>query len=171
MSYQKTIFLSAAPPNCTSIQFISTLKAFLSIALGKTDITFGGHPLVTELILEAADQLFKVSDEYLAVTRYVSQFFEIDYVHSKYMLTQNIPAVNGDIKANLSVLRDVMLDPSHNYDIGVFLGGRGGVYEEYCMFLSKHPKATVIVDPSTEGDAEKIAKQNFICIEKSQFFL
>lgn len=162
----KNIFLSASIPAPTEHPYSETadpllihsaVRSLCILAFGHKKIIWGGHPAITPMMWAACENLGLSYAK--TVHLYQSKFFsEEDYPEENEQF-QNVTYVDAgpDRETSLRKMRYKML-ASHRFEAGVFIGGMQGVVDEFRMFTELHPKATVILFPSTGGAAKLLAE-------------
>jgi len=159
------IFLSASVPNDEEggryfenadpflIQF--AVREFLTAALGRRLVVWGGHPAITPMVWAVCEDLgVKYSD---TVVLYQSRFFEEDFPEENAHF-KNVEYVeaSGDRKTSLYRMRKTMLSRK-DLSAAVFIGGMGGILVEHEMFSEYHPNAKVLAVGSPGGAAKELS--------------
>lgn len=160
----KNIFLSASVPK-PGREFSGTEDVIAIrdavIALSSTvlanpeyHLIWGGHPSITPLITLVLERYgLKMSDR---VTLYQSDWFREMFPHEnkdvgEIVFTEKL----GDMKESLKLMREKMIG-DNQYKAAVFIGGMGGIFEEYMLFKAKHPKARILPIASTGAAARAL---------------
>ncbi len=160
-----SIFLSASVPVVGRGDYFQTadpfliqlaVREFVTLALGRRRIVWGGHPAITPMVWAVCNDLgVKYSD---AVLLYQSRYFEELFPEENrhFANVEYVDAVEGDREASLLALRRAMLSRP---DLGaaVFIGGMEGIMVEYSLFRELHPSRTVLAVPSPGGAARQLA--------------
>lgn len=155
------IFLSAGVPDpirgpnyaatADVVAINAAIAALVHVALGRRQLVFGGHPAITPMIWVVAEEM---GVDYGAwVKLYQTLFFKDEFPEDNQRF-QNVvytPA-EADREASLLRMRRQMLG-NFQFEAGVFVGGMKGVEEEYELFKSMHPKASLLPLASTGGAA------------------
>ncbi len=160
------IFLSASVPDpkrapgfaktADAVAISAAVSALVHVVLGRRPLIWGGHPAITPMIWVVAEGL---SVEYGAwVHLYQSRFFADRFPedNAKYRNTTYVDAVDGDREKSLLEMRR-RLFTDHSYLAAVFIGGMGGVIDEYDLFRKHQPGGTVVPIGSTGGAALELA--------------
>ena len=159
------IFLSASVPVIGRGDFFKTaepfliqlaVREFLTLALGRRRIIWGGHPAITPMVWAVCEDLdVNYTD---SVVLYQSKFFEelFPEENKHFGNVKFLEAVKGDREASLHAMRREMLSRS-DLEAAVFIGGMEGVLAEHAMFMEMHPSATILAVPSPGGAARKLA--------------
>ena len=161
---KKNIFLSASVPK-PGREFYGTedviairdsVIALASVVLTNPQyhLIWGGHPSITPLIalvLERYD--LKMSDR---VTLYQSDWFrEFFPPENQDIGNRVITEKQGDVKTSLELMREKMIG-DNEYEAAVFIGGMGGIFDEYDLFTSKHSEVRVLPVASTGAAARAL---------------
>lgn len=161
----KKIFLSAGIPersdpdygDADPLLIHSAVRSLCSLLLGHRQIVWGGHPAITPMMWAACENL---GVEYAkTVLLYQSRQFD-DVFPEENALFGNVVYVDrgANVAESLLAMRDAMM--SNDFEVGVFIGGKGGIVDEFKMFRLRHPQATVVVLPSTGGAARKLGQDH-----------
>lgn len=158
----KNIFLSASVPK-PGREFYGTEDVIAIrdavIALASTVLSnpayhliWGGHPSITPLITLVLDRYgLKMSDR---VTLYQSDWFrDVFPPENKDVGNRVITNKLLTMGNSLELMRDKMIR-DNDYAAAVFIGGMGGIFEEYELFRKCHPEALVLPIASTGAAAK-----------------
>lgn len=158
----KNVFLSASVPK-PGREFYGTEDVIAIrdavIALASTVLTnpayhliWGGHPSITPLITLVLDRYgLKMSDR---VTLYQSDWFRDNFPpENKDVGNRVITDKLSTMGNSLELMRDKMIR-DNDYAAAVFIGGMGGIFEEYELFCKCHPDALVLPIASTGAAAK-----------------
>ncbi|MEE4668079.1 hypothetical protein V2L05_02440 [Pseudomonas alliivorans] len=160
------IFLSASVPRPDRGDFHETADPFLiqfavrelmTVALGRRQIVWGGHPAITPMIWAICSDLGVTYSA--AVHLFQSRFFSAVFPEENDSFSNFtvVDAVEGDRAASLVRMREQMLaGPFH---AAVFIGGMEGVLDEYELFVRMHPNALVLPIFAPGGAAQDLAKR------------
>lgn len=160
----KRIFLSASIPikgrgnfyeSCNPFLIQFAVRELLTIALGRRQIVWGGHPAITPMIWAVCNDL---GLEYAkAVSLFQSRFFSDEFPEENDNFTNLtvVDAVSGDRNKSLARMRRNML--SGVFHGAVFIGGMEGVSDEYELFTSLHPAAVTLPLYAPGGAARDLA--------------
>ncbi|WP_349616098.1 hypothetical protein [Azotobacter salinestris] len=160
------IFLSASVPRPDRGNFHETADPFLiqfavrelmTVALGRRQIVWGGHPAITPMIWAICSDLGVTYSA--AVHLFQSRFFSASFPeeNDNFSNLTVVDAVEGDREASLARMREQMLTgPFH---AAVFIGGMEGVLDEYELFTRMHPDALVLPIFAPGGAAQDLAKK------------
>lgn len=160
------IFLSASVPipgrgnyyqsaDAFLIQY--AVREFVSAALGRRRIVWGGHPAITPMVWSVCEDL---GVEYAhAVVLYQSRFFQEQFPEENRHFGNVIyvDAVPGDQAASLARMRNAMLSRD-DLSAAVFIGGMEGIFDEYALCTQLHPHIKVLAVPAPGGAARQLAE-------------
>lgn len=171
------IFLSAGVPDpvrgpdyaatADVVAIASAVAALLQVALGRRLIVFGGQPAITPMVWTVAQDM---QIDYSSWVRlYQSTIYEDDFPEetSQFRNVTFVDPINNDPAASLAEMRRRMFS-EHEYSAAVFLGGMGGILDEYSMLQSMQPNATIIPIASTGGAAEVLHREVAADMELAQ---
>lgn len=164
----KNIFLSASVPK-PGREFFGTedviairdaVIALASTVLANPEyhLIWGGHPSITPLItlvLERYD--LKMSDR---VTLYQSNWFRGKFPEENGDVGEKVYTERlEDMDASLRLMREKMIG-ENDYAAAVFIGGMGGIFEEYDLFMKCHPESKVLPVASTGAAAKALYEKH-----------
>lgn len=160
------IFLSASVPVPGRGDYYATASPFLiqfavrellTVSLGRRRIIWGGHPAITPMIWAVCEDLGV--DYAKTVQLYQSRLFEKSFPpeNSRFDNVVVVDAVENDRAKSLLRMRQEML--AVDYVAAVFIGGMEGIFEEYDLFSSMHPKSMVLALSSPGGAAGQLAQR------------
>lgn len=167
MKEMNEIFLSASIPVVGRGDFHASadpfliqfaVREFVTAALGRRLIVFGGHPAITPMIWAVCEHLGVSFSECVVLyqSKYFSDMFPEENLRFKNVVY--IDGVPGNRDASLAQMRQAMLS-REGLATAVFIGGMEGVLDEYAMFTQFHPKAKVIALASPGGAARQLAER------------
>lgn len=156
------IFLSAGVPDpirgaeyaktADSVAITAAVSALVHVSLGRRPLVWGGHPAITPMIWVVAEDM---GLEYGSWVRlYQSKFFKDEFPedNARFNNVTYTDSVNDSREASLLAMREQMFR-EHRFDAAVFIGGMRGILDEFDLFRSAHPSATVVPVLSTGGAA------------------
>lgn len=161
-----SIFLSASVPvpgreyydRCSPFQIHSAVRTFLTLALGRRHLVFGGHPSITPMV-HAACINFGLEQSH-AVTIYQSAYFEDQFpLENKGFADMRVVPAAGSLKDSVAAMRAAMLS-EWSFDAGVFIGGMNGVHDEHAYFCQLHPGAVIVPVRHPGGAAADLPASN-----------
>jgi hypothetical protein len=137
------------------IQF--AVREFVTAALGRRLIVWGGHPAITPMVWAVCEDLG--IDFAKAVVLYQSRFFEelFPEENTRFANVVYVDAVPNNRDASLRQMREAMLS-RNDLSAAVFIGGMEGVLAEYDMFSTFHPVAKVLAVAAPGGAAKQLAR-------------
>ncbi|MGG5887524.1 hypothetical protein ACLF3G_10335 [Falsiroseomonas sp. HC035] len=162
------IFLSAGVPDprrgpeyaatADTVAIQAAVAALVYVTLGRRLLVWGGQPAITPMIwVVAAD----MGIDYGGWVRlYQSRHFKDDFPEDNKRF-QNVTFsddVGGDRENSLLAMRKRMFT-EHRFSSAVFIGGMGGIVDEYELFSRLQPNAAVIPVISTGGATLKVAER------------
>jgi hypothetical protein len=161
------IFLSASVPVVgrgnyyeTADPFLiqSAVREFVTVALGRRLIVWGGHPAITPMVWAVCEDLGVSYAK--SVVLYQSKFFADVFPeeNQRFRNVAYVDAVPGDREASLLRMRKEMLS-RNDLTLAVFIGGMEGVEAEYALFTELHPKAKILAVPAPGGAARQLAER------------
>ncbi len=161
------IFLSAGVPDPNKSHFMgeadpaaisAVVSALLYVTLGRRKLVWGGHPSITPMVWAYAEAL---EIDYGAwVKLYQSGFFKDDFPEetAKFDNVVITPKIEGDVTASLAVMRHQMLNET-KFGAAIFVGGMGGIMDEYARFKELAPQAAILPIMSAGGAARILGEQ------------
>jgi hypothetical protein len=160
------IFLSASVPipgrgnfyqNADAFLIQYAVREFVSAALGRRLIVWGGHPAITPMVWSVCEDLGVNYAQ--AVILYQSKFFQEQFPEENRHFDNvvYVDAVPGEQEASLARMRQAMLS-REDLSAAVFIGGMEGIFDEYKLFTQFHPHATVLSVPAPGGAAQQLAE-------------
>ena len=163
----RAVFLSASVPTVgrgtyheTADPFLiqSAVREFVTVALGRCLIVWGGHPTITPMVWAVCEDLGV--DYSSAVVLYQSRFYDDIFPEEnrRFANVKYIEAVPGDRDASLRSMRTAMLSRSDLF-AAVFIGGMEGILDEHFLFRHCHPNAPIITIPATGGATLELAER------------
>lgn len=164
----ETIFLSASVPDpkrapqyaatADTVAINAAVSALVYVTLGRRPLVWGGHPAITPMILMAAED---VNVDYGRWVRlYQSDYFKDEFPEDNERF-QNVTFtadVEGDREKSLKLMRQRMFS-EHSFAAAVFIGGMGGIVDEFELFTQAQPEAMVVPVISTGGAVLEVAGQ------------
>ena len=162
------IFLSASVPDPNRHEEYSgdikvsairdAIVAFTTICADwKIPFYFGGHPAISPLIYSVAK---KYEDGTKQIKIYQSSFFK-GKTPKEVAYFDNIswtPMIQGDLKASVEKMRDVMFNENPDTVMAVFIGGMDGILQEYKKIIQVFPQVSIVPLSSTGGAAVDVYK-------------
>jgi len=136
----------------------SAVREFVTVALGRRLLVWGGHPAITPMVWAVCEDLGVSFAK--AVVLYQSKFFADIFPeeNQRFGNVVYVDAVPKDKDASLLRMRKEMLS-REDLDKAVFIGGMEGILEEYALFTEFHPKAKILAVPAPGGAARQLAER------------
>ena len=161
------VFLSASVPVAGRGNYYETanpfliqtaVREFVTTALGRRLIVWGGHPAITPMVWAVCEDLGVEFAK--SVVLYQSRFFQDVFPeeNKRFGNVVYVDAASGDREASLYRMREAMLSRK-DLEAGVFVGGMEGILAEYDIFLRFHSKAKVLTVPAAGGAALQLAEK------------
>jgi len=156
------IFLSASIPyqdepfyNSTDVIAVrDSIKALATVIIPKTQLIWGGHPAITPLIKEVYEKTNSpnIKDH---VTIYQSRWFEGKYPKDNEIFGNIIYTEKREtLEESLSIMRKEMFE--NDFSVGIFIGGKQGIIDEFEKFKIAFPEALILPVASTGGATKKV---------------
>ncbi|HVI89235.1 MAG TPA: hypothetical protein VM659_13085 [Dongiaceae bacterium] len=162
------IFLSASVPDpvqgpqycatADAVAITAAVSALIYVVIGRRLLVWGGQPAVTPMIWAIADGLNTNYGEWVRL--YQSRHFEDEFPEDNQRF-QNVTYtddVEHDRDRSLALMRERMFS-DFNYTAAIFIGGMGGIVQEFELLQKLQPNARLLPVISTGGGTLDIAKQ------------
>jgi SLOG cluster3 family len=164
----EAIFLSAGVPDprrgpqyaatADTVAITAAVSALVHVTLGRRLLVWGGQPAITPMIWVVAQD---VGVDYGRWVRlYQSRHFKDEFPEDNQRF-QNVTftdEVELDREKSLRAMRERMFS-DHKFKAAVFIGGMGGIVQEYELFRRLQPDAAVVPVISTGGATLDVATQ------------
>ncbi|MEM5439938.1 hypothetical protein [Paraburkholderia diazotrophica] len=162
------IFLSAGVPDprrgpdyaatADSVAVAAAVSALVHVVLGRRELVWGGHPAITPMIWVVAQDIGVQYEKWVRL--YQSSFFRDEFPeeNARFQNVTFTDAVEADRDKSLLLMRERMFS-ENQFKAAVFIGGMGGILEEYELFRQHQPHASVIPVLSTGGAALRLAER------------
>lgn len=163
---EDAVFLSAGVPDpkrgpqfaetADSVAIASAVSALVHVTLGRRTLVWGGQPAITPMIWVVAQDIGVDYGRWVKL--YQSRHFEDEFPEDNERF-QNVTFtedVARDREKSLRLMRERMF-AEHAFKAGVFIGGMGGIVQEYELFKELQPNATIVPVVSTGGAALEVA--------------
>ncbi|MEH6836655.1 MULTISPECIES: hypothetical protein [Falsihalocynthiibacter] len=163
-----SIFLSAGVPDpkrgpehaatADTVAINAAISALVHVTLGRRPFVGSGHPAITPMVLEVAKS--PDVDYGKWVMRDQLGFFNDEYLEENelFKIVVYTDGVDRNLGASLLGMRRRMFS-EHEFSDAVFLGGMGGILEEFDLFKELQPRASLVPVISTGGAAKLLADQ------------
>src|SRR3989442_1073092 len=164
----EAIFLSAGVPDpkrgpeyaqtADTVAITAAVSALVHVTLGRRLLVWGGQPAITPMVWAVAEALGV--DYGVWVKLYQTRHFEDEFPedNERFQNVTYTEDVQHDREKSLLVMREQMLK-EHTFFAAVFIGGMGGIVDEFEMFQRLQPKAMTIPVVSTGGAVLKLAQR------------
>lgn len=162
------IFLSAGIPDprrgpeyaatADTVAITAAVSALVYVTLGRRPLIWGGHPAITPMIWVIAEDLGLDYGRWVGL--YQSRHFEDEFPqdNARFGNVTLTDDIGGDRAQSLLYMRQRMFS-EHRFAAAVFIGGMGGIVDEYDLFREFQPEAAVIPVISTGGAAIDVGKR------------
>lgn len=161
------IFLSASVPDpkrapefassSNSVAITSAVRALVHVTLGRRVLVWGGHPAITPMIKVVAEEMGCDYGKWVKLYQslyFEEQFPEDNQVFKNVIFTENI---DNDLEKSLLHMRERMFK-ENSFKAAVFIGGMGGVIDEFKLFTKSQPYKDILPVTSTGGATLEIAQ-------------
>lgn len=162
---KNAIFLSAGVPDprrgaefaatADTVAITAAVSALVHVVLGRRLLIWGGQPAITPMIWVVAESL---GVDYGAWVRlYQSQHFRDEFPedNERFRNVVYTDDVLKDRERSLKHMRHRIFTENH-FESAVFIGGMGGIVDEYLLFRELQPSARVIPIATTGGAVREI---------------
>ncbi|ELM3617454.1 hypothetical protein RYR54_003136 [Aeromonas sobria] len=162
------IFLSASVPDpkrapayaesSNSVAIASAVRALVHVTLGRRVLVWGGHPAITPMIKVVAEEMGVDYSKWVKLYQslyFEDQFPEDNDAFHNVIYTENI---NNEIGKSLLCMRKRMFT-ENNFKAAVFIGGMGGVIDEFNLFQKYQSGKYIIPVVSTGGATLEVEKK------------
>lgn len=162
MTSSEAIFLSAGVPDARrgpdyaktadSVAIAAAVSALVHVVLGRRLLVWGGHPSITPMVWVVAESMGVDYGQWVKL--YQSTFFGDEYPedNERFQNVVYVEDVPGDREGSLLAMRKRMF-ATHRFGAAVFIGGMGGIVDEFNLFRAEHPVARALPIASTGGAA------------------
>ena len=162
------IFLSAGVPDpkrgpqyaktADTVAITAAVSALVHVTLGRRLLVWGGQPAITPMIWVVAEGL---GIDYGSWVRlYQSKHFEDEYPadNQRFQNVTYTDDVSHDREHSLLLMRERMF-ADFDFTAAVFIGGMGGIVQEFELFQQMQPQATLLPVISTGGAVQDIGQR------------
>ena len=162
------IFLSAGVPDpkrgpqyaatADTVAIGASVSALVHVALGRRLLVWGGQPAITPMIWVVAQDIGVDYGRWVRL--YQSRHFKDEFPedNERFQNVTYTDDVGGDREKSLLAMRERMFS-EHTFKAAVFIGGMGGIVQEYELFRRLQPNAAVIPIVSTGGATLEVAER------------
>lgn len=164
---KEAVFLAAGVPDpkrgpsyaatADTVAITAAVSALIHVVLGRRLLVWGGQPGITPMILEVAEAMGVDYGQWVRL--YQSNFFEDVFPedNARFSNVTFTNAIGEDRELSLMHMRQRMF-AEVRYGSAVFIGGMGGLVDEYELFRKQQPEAKVVPVISTGGAALQVAR-------------
>jgi hypothetical protein len=165
---KNAIFLSAGVPDprrgaefaatADTVAITAAVSALVHVVLGRRLLIWGGQPAITPMIWVVAESL---GVDYAAWVRlYQSQHFRDEFPedNERFKNVVYTDDVLKDREQSLLHMRQRIFT-ENEFDSAVFIGGMGGIVDEYELIRQLQPSTRVVPVATTGGAVLRIAQQ------------
>ena len=141
-----------------TVAITAAVSALVHVTLGRRLLVWGGQPAITPMIWVVAEGLG--TDYGGWVKLYQSRHFEDEYPEDNQRF-QNViytEDVGHDREHSLRLMRERMFS-DFNFKAAVFIGGMGGIVQEFDLLQQLQPKAVPLPVTSTGGAVLDVAER------------
>lgn len=168
LSMEDAIFLSAGVPDpkrgpkyaatADSVAINAAVTALVHVTLGRRVLVWGGHPAITPMVWVVAQDVGVDYGRWVAL--YQSRHFKDEFPedNERFQNVTYTDEVESDREKSLLTMRERMFS-EHKFKAAVFIGGMGGIVNEYELFRRLQPNAMVIPVISTGGATLDVASR------------
>jgi hypothetical protein len=162
------IFLSAGVPDpkrgpdyaktADTVAITAAVSALVYVTLGRRLLVWGGQPAITPMIWAVAEGLGMDYGSWVKL--YQSKHFKDEYPEDNQRF-QNVTFtddVGRDREQSLRLMRERMLS-DFNITAAVFIGGMGGIVQEFDLLRQLQPRTVLLPIISTGGAVLDIAQR------------
>lgn len=161
------IFLSASIPDpkrapefaesSNSVAITSAVRALIHVTLGRRVLVWGGHPAITPMIKVVAEEMGVDYGRWVKLYQslyFKEQFPQDNELFKNVIYTENI---ENNLEKSLLHMRERMFT-ENSFKAAVFIGGMGGIIDEFNLFNKFQPNKDIIPVLSTGGATLKVAE-------------
>jgi len=164
----EAIFLSAGVPDpkrgpeyaltADSVAITAAVSALVHVTLGRRLLIWGGHPAITPMVWAIAQGLGLDYGNWVKL--YQTRHFEDEFPedNQKFQNVTYTEDVERDREKSLFAMRERMFK-EHTFGVAVFIGGMGGIIDEFKLFRRLQPKAKILPVVSTGGAVLKLSER------------
>ena len=162
------IFLSAGVPDprrgpeyaksADTVAITAAVSALVHVTLGRRLLVWGGQPAITPMIWAVADSFGLEYGSWVKL--YQTRYFEDEFPEDNERF-QNViytDDIEHDREKSLQNMRERMFK-EHSFSAAVFIGGMGGIIDEFELFSRLQPQATALPIASTGGATLKLMER------------
>ena len=164
----EAIFLSAGVPDpkrgleyaatADTVAITAAVSALVHVTLGRRMLIWGGQPAITPMIWVVAEHVGVNYGRWVRL--YQSRHFQEEFPedNARFQNVTYTDDVAKDREKSLLAMRKRMFS-EYEYKAAVFIGGMGGIVDEFELFRRLQPNAVVVPVVSTGGAVLKVAER------------
>jgi hypothetical protein len=162
------IFLSAGVPDpkrgaeyaktADTVAITAAVSALVHVTLGRRLLIWGGQPAITPMVWVVAEGLGLDYGSWVKL--YQTRHFEDEFPHdnARFQNVTYTEDVERDREKSLRAMRERMFK-EHSFSASVFIGGMGGIIDEFELFRQLQPDAITVPVISTGGAVLKLQER------------
>lgn len=162
------IFLSAGVPDpkrgpqyaatADTVAITAAVSALVHVTLGRRLLVWGGQPAITPMIWVVAHDIGVDYGRWVRL--YQSRHFKDEFPqdNERFQNVTYTDDVERDREKSLLAMRERMFS-EHAFQAAVFIGGMGGIVQEFELFRRLQPNAAVVPVLSTGGATLDVGAQ------------
>jgi hypothetical protein len=162
------VFLSAGVPDpkrgpdyaatADTVAITAAVSALVYVTLGRRLLVWGGHPAITPMVWVVAQEIGVDYGRWVRL--YQSRYFRDEFPedNERFQNVTYTDAVAEDREKSLAAMREQMFS-TNAFKAAVFIGGMGGIVDEYELFHRMQPDAAILPVVSTGGAALNVAER------------
>ena len=147
------IFLSAGVPDpkrgpqyaktADTVAITAAVAALVHVTIGRRLLVWGGQPAITPMIWVVVDALGVDYGSWVRL--YQSKHFQDEYPddNQRFQNVTYTDEVESDRDKSLRLMRERMFS-DFNFTAAVFIGGMGGIVQEFDLLQQLQPKALML---------------------------
>lgn len=160
------IFLSAGVPDpkrgpqyaatADTVAITAAVSALIHVTIGRRMLIWGGQPAITPMIWVVAQDIGVDYGRWVRL--YQSRHFEDEFPddNERFQNVTFTDDVAHDREKSLHLMRERMFS-EHAFKAAVFIGGMGGIVQEYELFRQLQPSAAIVPVVSAGGATLEVA--------------
>jgi hypothetical protein len=164
----ESIFLSAGVPDpkigpefaatANTVAITAAVSALVHVTLGRRLLVWGGQPAITPMIWVVAQDIDVDYGKWVRL--YQSRHFQDEFPedNERFQNVSYTDDIDNDREKSLLAMRERMFS-DHEFSAAVFIGGMGGIIQEFELFRRLQPRAAVVPVVSTGGAVLNLAER------------
>jgi hypothetical protein len=162
------IFMSAGVPDvkrgpqyaktADTVAITAAVTGLVHVVLGRRLLVWGGQPAITPMVWVVAESLGLDYGSWVRL--YQSRYFRDDFPedNERFQNVTYTDDVAGDREKSLLAMR-LRMFREHKFSAAVFIGGMGGILDEFELFRELQPAAATLPIASTGGAVLAISER------------